>query len=46
MFNKISSHGIDTLQIADISPGSDVESFLEKWGGFKVYETVCMVQHC
>jgi hypothetical protein len=46
MFNKISSHGIDTLQISDIPPGSDVESFLQRWGGFKVYETVCMVQRC
>ncbi|MBU6996653.1 MAG: hypothetical protein HXS42_03290 [Theionarchaea archaeon] len=45
-FNTIGSHGIDTLQIADIAKGSDVESFLTSRGAFKVYETVTMVLHC
>jgi hypothetical protein len=45
-FNKISLHGISTLQVADISSGSDEESFLKTWGGFKVYETVRLIQYC
>lgn len=44
-FNRISSQGIDTLQVADISPGSNVESLLKTWGGTRVYDTVRMARY-